>query len=109
MTTVFEIINTLSDLGVVIRVQDDNLVVTPKSKVPAELVEELRQCKGDLVTLLTGLCFCQPPMPRADVESQPCQRCGLAGWCAECGGCRWCAFQLRWDDHLLPKYRRRRW
>jgi hypothetical protein len=105
--TLFEIIKTLNALGVTIRAQADNLEVRPKSLVPAGLVEKLRQCKGDLVTLLAGMCFCKPPMPRAIINGPECRRCGLAGWCTVCGGCRWCAFELTWHDHLEPKYRRR--
>jgi hypothetical protein len=52
MTQAQEIINTLSDLGVVIRVQEENLLVMPKSKVPADLVDALRQHKAEIINLV---------------------------------------------------------
>jgi hypothetical protein len=107
MMQAHQIFKALTDLGVTIRVDGTDLVVVPKSKVPDNLVSELRGHKAKLLALLTGVCFCKSPMPRADVENHPCQRCDLAGRCTVCGGCRWCAFQLKWNDNLLPKYRRR--
>jgi hypothetical protein len=105
MTTAGEIISVLTDLGVTIRVQGDNLALIPKSKVPVELAAELHIHKPELMVLLVGMCFCKAPMPRAVVDGPLCKRCGLSGWCVACQRCRWCAFQLRWQDNLLPKYR----
>jgi hypothetical protein len=47
-----EIINALSGLGVTIRVQANNLVLTPRSKVPADLIEELRCHKTEIIDLV---------------------------------------------------------
>ena len=107
MMQAHQIFKALTDLGVTIRADGPDLVIKPRGRVPGDLAEQLRSRKADLLALLAGMCFCQPPMPRADVESRPCQRCDLAGWCTVCGGCRWRAFHLRWNDNLLPKYKRR--
>ena len=104
MTPAIQIISRLNDRGVTIRVEGQNLVVTPKSKVPADLIAELPQLKPDLMDLLGKMCFCQPPMPPADIEAPACQHCNISCWCTTCGGCRWCAFQARWQSRLEPKY-----
>jgi hypothetical protein len=75
MTPAIQIISRLNDWGVTIRVEGQNLVVTPKSKVPADLIAELPQLKPDLMDLLGKMCFCQPPMPPTDIEAPSCQHC----------------------------------
>jgi hypothetical protein len=105
MTPTIQIINHLSNLGVTIWAEGESLIVTPKSRVPADLVRELPQRKPELMALLTKMCFCLPPMPPAGIDSPACQHCGIACWCATCGGCRWCAFEVMWKDNLEPKYR----
>jgi hypothetical protein len=69
MTQAQEIINTLSDLGVVIRVQEENLLVTPKSKVPAGLVDSLRQHKAEIMSLV-----CQRKAQVGDGQLPPLDR-----------------------------------
>jgi len=103
-----QIINRLNDLGITIYAEGEELVLMPKSRVPVGMVEELRQRKPDLMTLLDKMCFCLPPIPPAGISGPVCQHCGIACWCATCGGCRWCSFETRWKDHLLPKYKRRK-
>jgi hypothetical protein len=103
-----ELVADLNSKGIFLVANGDKLKCKGKQSVlTPELLETLREHKADLMALLSGMCFCKPPMPRADVESNPCQRCSLAGWCTACGGCQWCAFELKWNDHLEPKYRRR--
>jgi hypothetical protein len=51
--TPLEIINTLSDLGVTLQVQGGALAVAPKGKIPAALVDELRQHKPAVLALLS--------------------------------------------------------
>src|SRR5918992_2541961 len=95
-----EIINTLSNLGVTICAQGENLAVVPKNKVPADLVEELRQHKSDILTLLSNACTCNPLPSQAEVGAlaqagcgpkyERCHTCGYAWQCKLCGGCRRC-------------------
>jgi hypothetical protein len=66
MTQAQEIINTLSNLGVTIRAQGDNLVVMPRSKVPADLVEELRRHKAEIILLAS-----QAPLDKAKAGKVP--------------------------------------
>ncbi len=105
-TPTIQIINRLNDLGITIYAEGEELVLMPKSRVPVGMVEELRQRKPALLALLAQMCFCLPPMPPAD-NSPVCQHCGIACWCSTCGGCRWCSFEVKWREHLEPKYRRK--
>jgi hypothetical protein len=107
MTPTIQLINRLSDLGVSICAEGENLSITPKSKVPADLMAELPQRKADLMALLARMCLCQPPMPPADIASPVCPHCGIACRCETCGGCRWCSFEVKWRAHLEPKYKRK--
>ena len=66
MTPTIQIINRLNDLGVTVCVEGENLAITPKSRVPADLIAELPQRKADLMALLAGMCFCEPPITPAD-------------------------------------------
>jgi len=104
MTPTIQIIHRLSSLGVTIHAEGEHLSITPKSRVPVDLIPELRQRKPDLMALLAKMCFCLPPMRPANLESPACQYCDIACWCSTCGGCRWCAFQARWQSRLEPKY-----
>lgn len=101
-----EILDTCKKLGISVYVEGDKLFCEPGSLLPPDLKPQIREHKAELIDLLAGMCFCQPPMPPADVEGQRCQRCDLAGWCVTCQGCRWCAFQLKWNDHLQPKFKK---
>ena len=102
-----ELVADLNSKGITLAVDGDKLRCKGKQSVlTPDLVEQLRMHKAELMSLLAGLCFCEPPMPRAVVDGPLCKRCGLSGWCTKCGGCRWCTFALRWNDHLEPKYRR---
>jgi hypothetical protein len=61
-----EIINTLSNLGVTIHAQGETLAVVPKSKVPADLVEELRRHKAEIILLVS-----QAPLDKAKAGKVP--------------------------------------
>jgi hypothetical protein len=103
-----ELLADLNSRGISLVVNGDKLKRKGKeSALTPELLETLREQKAELMALLAGMCFCERPMPPADVEGQPCKRCGFSGWCSTCGGCRWCAFEVTWRDNLLPKYRQR--
>jgi hypothetical protein len=49
-----EIMNALSRLGVKVRVDGDDLVLTPSGKTPSSLKDEVRQRKPEIMTLLLG-------------------------------------------------------
>jgi hypothetical protein len=95
-----EIINTLSNLGVTICAQGENLAVVPKNKVPADLVEELRQHKSDILALLSSACTCNPLPSQAKFGAlaqagcgpkyERCHTCRHTRQCKICGGCRQC-------------------
>jgi hypothetical protein len=46
------IMNTLSSLGIAVGVRGDNLIVSPKSKVPPFLVGELQRHKTEILSLV---------------------------------------------------------
>jgi hypothetical protein len=104
-----ELVVDLNSRGITVAVNGDKLKCKGKeSALIPELLETLRERKAELIALLKGMCFCEPPMPPADIDSPACRSCGIACWCAICGGCRWCSWEVRWKDNLEPKYRRGR-
>jgi hypothetical protein len=66
MSQAHEIINTLSNLGVTIHAQGETLAVVPKGKVPADLVEELRRHKAEIILLVS-----QAPLDKAKAGKVP--------------------------------------
>jgi hypothetical protein len=105
--TLAELVADLNSKGISLVVNGDKLKCKGKeSALTPELLEMLRGRKAELMDLLGKMCFCLPPMPPADIDSPVCQHCGIACWCSTCGGCRWCSFEVRWWNHLLPKYKR---
>src|SRR5262245_319256 len=63
-----EILTLCSDLGVVIRVENDNLVVSPPERLPASLREQLREQKETILTLLAPASFENPRSALKRVE-----------------------------------------
>jgi hypothetical protein len=105
--TAIEFVPDLNYKGITLTVNGDKLKCKGKeSDLTPELLETLRERKAELIALLAGMCFCEPPMPPADIHSPACQHCKISYWCATCGGCRWCAFEVRWKDNLEPKCKR---
>jgi hypothetical protein len=101
-----ELVADLNSKGITVAVNGDKLRCKGReSDLTPELLETLRERKAELIALLTKMCFCEPPMPPADIDNPVCQRCDIACWCATCGGCRWCTFEVKWKDNLEPKYR----
>ena len=49
-----EVLNRLTELGITARTAGEKLLLEPGSKVPPELLSEVRQNKSDLVALLTS-------------------------------------------------------
>jgi hypothetical protein len=66
MSQAHEIINTLSNLGVTIHARGETLTVVPKSKVPADLVEELHRHKAEIILLVS-----QAPLDKAKAGKVP--------------------------------------
>jgi hypothetical protein len=100
-------VSDLHSKGITLAVKGDKLKCKSKeAPLTPELLETLRERKAELIALLAGMCFCEPPMPPADIDSLACQHCGIASWCATCGGCRWCSFEVKWKSNLEPKWRR---
>lgn len=106
-----QIVKALTDLGVTIRADGADLVVAPNSKVTADLAEELRRHKAELVALLSYSNPCTCPWPNGAAGCGPgypvCSACGYTWCCKDCGGCRRCASPGRkvrqpGDIDLLP-------
>jgi hypothetical protein len=57
-----EILAAFRKLGITAYINGNKLVVEAGSKLPPELVPEIRQHKSELMDLLAGMCFCKPPM-----------------------------------------------
>jgi hypothetical protein len=103
MTTA-ELVSAVQSKGISLVVNGDKLTVKGKdSALTPELLGELRQHKNEIMLLLAAMCYCEPPMPPADIDSLVCQHCQQACWCPTCAGCRWCAFEVRWKDNLEPR------
>jgi len=101
-----EILEYCQDNGVQLWVNGDTLQYKPASKLPPELLPEIRKHKSEIIHLISTppeVCRCQPPMPIADIDSKPCSDCGIACWCIACGGCRWCQFEEEWAGQLVVK------
>lgn len=52
--TPLDLLNTLISLGITVRVQEDNLVLMPRSKIPPDLIPKIRGHKADLLSLVLG-------------------------------------------------------
>lgn len=62
-----EVLSRCRDLGVVLAVSPEGkLRATPPGKLPEKLREELRRCKGEILTVLT----------RPEPSPWPCPHCG---------------------------------
>jgi len=64
-----EILSTLKNLGVSARAEGHKLIVEPGSKVPQELIPEIRQRKAEILSLI-----CQPEKPVGDGQLPPLDR-----------------------------------
>jgi hypothetical protein len=64
-----EILSTLRNLGITAQANGNKLAMTPGSKVPPELVPEIRRCKAEILNLI-----CQPEEPAGDGQLPPLDR-----------------------------------
>jgi hypothetical protein len=89
-----QIVKALADLGVSIRADGLELMVTPKSKVPTDLAPEIRAHKAELLAMLSRTdCTCPRRVGPAGCgpDYPACSACGYTWYCKDCGGCRQCA------------------
>jgi hypothetical protein len=101
------IIEELARLGVTVRVMGPKLLLEPGSKVPADLVGEVKACKVELLALLgrgrdytATACVC--PVPIGPTGNARCSTCELALLCPVCGRCRGCKLRLKFPPERGP-------
>jgi hypothetical protein len=97
-----EILSTLHRLGITAYTNGDKLVCEPGSKLPPDLIPEIRQHKAELMALICqpNACTCDPLPSIKDVgyvahagvgpAYQSCKTCGYTWRCKLCLGCRYC-------------------
>jgi hypothetical protein len=64
-----DILDTIQKLGITVYINGDRLVCEPGSKVPLELVPEIRQHKAEIISLV-----CQRKAPVVDGQLPPLGR-----------------------------------
>jgi hypothetical protein len=94
------ILEELARLGVTVRVMGPKLLLEPGSKVPTDLVGEVKACKIELLALLrqevdyaATACVC--PVPIGPTGNTRCPVCQLPLICLGCGRCRGCKLRLK--------------
>lgn len=96
------IIESLKNLGISIKSDGDKLLLRPGSRVPLEMVSEIRRHKGEILAWVSNACACNPLPTQAHYGAmaqagcgpkyQQCDVCGYTWRCKICGGCRRCRF-----------------
>ena len=108
--TAADVLDELASLGIRATASGQKLLLTPGSRVPQELLVEVREHKNELLELVTqppdssevAPCSCDP-LPSQDEHGDMaqagcgpdydrCQACGYTWRCKLCGGCRRCRF-----------------
>jgi hypothetical protein len=96
-----ELVADLNSKGISLEASGDKLKCKGKeSALTPELLETLRERKAELIALLAGMCFCEPPMLPAVIDSLACKECSVSCWCPSCQGCRWCDWRVKWGHHV---------
>lgn len=103
--TATELLSKLRADGVTVEVDGSELIFKgKKSALTPEVIVSVSKLKTEIMEIFADhaqVCWCQPPMPMADIDRQPCQDCGVACWCPVCAGCRWCDLEIWWRHHLV--------
>jgi hypothetical protein len=53
MSSASEVLRSLAELGVKVRIEGGRLKLRPGNKIPDDLVEDIRTCKSEIIDLLT--------------------------------------------------------
>ena len=95
-----QILDRLHDLGVTVHLNGAKVRMEPGSKVPAELLAEVRQHKTEVLALLqqgrdfaATACIC--PEPIGGTGPDRCGVCEMPLLCPRCERCRGCKHRLR--------------
>jgi len=103
-----DVLDRLAALGITARASGEKLLLEPGSKVPPELLAEVRHCKAEVLTILKDgpdyaatACVC--PMPVGPTGPDRCNVCKLALLCPGCGLCRGCKLRLRFPRGVYWK------
>ena len=104
-----DVLDHLTELGITARASGEKLLLEPGSKVPPDLLVEVKAHKAEVLTLLkvspdyvATACVCH--MPIGPTGADRCKVCELPLICPGCGRCRGCKLRLRFplggDEHL---------
>ena len=95
-----DVLDALTTLGITARASGEKLLLAPGSRVPPELLAEIREQKAAVLDLLkvslvyaATACICPRPIGPTGVDR--CNVCELPLICPECGRCRGCKLRLR--------------
>ena len=101
--TAAEVLVRLSAMGITAWTSGEKLLLEPGSKVPPELLAEVREHKAEVLTLLiepvdysATACVCSVPVGRTGPDR--CNVCELPLICPECEKCRGCKLRLRFPE-----------
>lgn len=95
-----ELLKELEILGVEVTVDGDEVVLRPGARVPAEMLDPLRQAKADIMALLTyvpdySITACSCDQPVGGTGPERCEVCRQPLLCPNCSGCRGCRLAVR--------------
>ncbi len=104
--TAVDVLDELTSLGITATASGQKLLLAPGSKVPQELLAEVKEHKSELLDLVTHplvpttACTCNPPPSQGEYRATAqagcgtayprCSSCGYTWHCKLCGGCRNC-------------------
>ncbi len=101
--TAAEVLVRLSAMGITAWTSGEKLLLEPGSKVPPELLAEVREHKAEVLTLLiepvdyaATACVCSVPVGRTGPDT--CIVCELPLICPVCERCRGCKLRLRFPE-----------
>ena len=111
--TATDVLDELTSLGITATVSGQKLLLTPGSKVPQDLLVQIKEHKDELLELVTqptdssevtptSACSCSPLPSQAEhghlaqagcgPTYERCDICGYRWQCKICSGCRRCRF-----------------
>ena len=99
-----ELLELLENFGITVSLDRDELVLKPGSKVPSDILDEVRHHKAEIIQELRHLygggqppsltCECPDVGSYYDDYSEgteSCKSCSERCFCPVCDGCRWCS------------------
>ena len=102
-----ELLKELETLGVEVTADGDEMVLRHGARVPAEMLEPLRQAKEEIMALLTKVpdysptaCTCEQTIGPTGPDR--CDTCQLPLLCPNCAGCRGCKLAVRFGRRRNP-------